>query len=210
MPLVAARANAGAFGLGWSALSEPPEELGGMALLTPTSVDITGSGSETATTNPNGSVEFTACSLLRLNGVFSTDYDNYMVSIRSTVSSATIMRSRLSSSGSDEDSASNYYTVQVLYGNGTFIVGQRGSGNTNTLAYVTSTLSTGIVAHWYGPYLTQPTAGRSVTVDGYSNAELYDVAFTHSLSTSYDGFSLLSDSGQTFTGLVSVYGLVGA
>jgi len=205
MPLVATRSNAGAFGLGWGAAGAA-EELGGMVLLTPTSIAYTGTS---ATVGANGSVEFTACSSLSLNGVFSADYDNYMISARTQKSANVVLFGRLRASGTDESSASNYYTDQYLYANGTTVGAARTTRNQWYIAYLDSALRNGFVAYWYGPHLAQPTAGRTVAADSYLNAETIDSAYTHSLSNSYDGFTLLPASG-TVTGLVSVYGLVGA
>lgn len=207
MPVVGTKANAGAFGLGWSAVL-PGEELGGMVLLTPTSVDITGGGSETATIGANGSVEFSACATLSLNGVFSADYDNYMVGIRSS-SSTTATYFRLRSSGTDESSASNYYTSQYLIVSSTSVLGGRSSQNYARIGANGGTLKSGDNVNIYGPYLAQPTAWRNTNVSASSGGYIEDWANTHSQSLSYDGFTFYPSSG-TFDGLVSVYGLVGA
>lgn len=183
-----------------------PEELGGMVLIEPTSIAYTGTSASIGT---NGSVEFTAVSSLSLNGVFSADYDNYMIVSRLQKSAGSILFGRFRASGVDESSASNYYTDQYLYANGTTVGAARTSRNYFYCAYIDSVLRGGLVANLYGPYLSQPTAGRTVAADPYLNAETIDAAYTHSLSNSYDGLTLLPASG-TFTGLVSVYGLVGA
>ena len=185
-----------------------PEELGGMVLLTPSSVDITGGGSETATTLANGSVEFTACGTVSLNGVFSADYDNYMVSIRQDSSSATSYYYRLRDSGSDNSTA-NSYVSQYLYADNTTVAAARVTTDKGLLGYLGSVLRNGLTLNIYGPYLAQPSAWRTVWVDDLSNARTYDVAGTHNQSTAYDGFTLIPTAG-TITGLVSVFGLVGA
>ena len=69
--------------------------------------------------------------------------------------------------------------------------------------------SVGTVVYFYGPYLAQPTAMRTVEANDYSSAVILDSASTHSLSASYDGFKL-ETTANNITGLVSVFGLVGA
>ena len=190
--------------------ASPPEELGGMVLLTPTSVDITGGGSETATTLANGSVEFTACETLSLNGVFSADYDNYMIVCRlgSTATSSDGVFAKLRASGTD---ASTNYVRQYLAVNGLNANPNRFSAQTSTVFSDTrNTLKEGFTVYMYGPFLTQPTAGRSNTIVSDGNARFTDYAWTHGTSASYDGFSAFLSSGNYMSGLVSVYGLVGA
>ena len=185
------------------------EELGGMVLLTPSSVDITGGGSETATTLANGSVEFSACATLSLNGVFSADYDNYLISMRHTASSTTQIWYRMRSGGSDNSTA-NSYTWQYLQADGSTVNGARSTNNYAWIAYGGSTQREGHSINVYGPYLAQPTAVRSVSALGLSDARILDNASTHNQSTSYDGITIYPQATYTFTGLVSVYGLVGA
>jgi hypothetical protein len=184
-----------------------PEELGGMVLLTPTSIAYTGTS---ATIGTNGSVDFTACSSLSLNGVFSADYDNYMIGIRVTSSlSSTDINCRLRASGSDA-SASNDYVAQYLVADSTSVSGGRITAFTyGWLGQSYATQRVGISAYIFGPYLTQPTAVRSIGASDNSSARLVDIAWTHDLSTSYDGLTVFPSTGN-FTGLVSVYGLVGA
>jgi hypothetical protein len=203
MPLLTTVASGGVKGLGWSS---PPlgEELGGMVLVTPTSIAYTGTS---ATVGANGSVEFSACTYLSLNGVFSADYDNYMIVCRTSSGSNYL---RLRSSGTDNVGATSY-TSQLLSVLDTAIFGSRGTGDNTYINYQkTSSPPLGYSLYVYGPYLAQPTAGRSVTLGTY-NADLRitDHAWTHDQSTSYDGISF-SVGSQDMTGLMSVYGLVGA
>ena len=206
MPLVATRSNAGAFGLGWSAAGAG-EELGGMVLLTPTSISYSGTS---ASIGANGSVEFSAITSLSLNGVFSADYDNYMVSLRSVSSTSfSSFAARLRASGTDNSTASSY-TFQILAADGTSVTGSRGSNDFfNGFHVSSSTARSGDTYYFWGPHLSQPTAVRQVSSVGYLSALIYDHAWTHNQSTAYDGFTIYSSS-PNMSGLVSVYGLVGA
>ena len=187
------------------------EALGGMVLMTPTSIASTGSGNSSSI-GANGSVTFSSCATLSLNGVFTSSYDNYMIVARGTGSSLTGVTARLRASGSDA-SGSNY-TYQYLYATSTSVTGARTSSGTFfdiCAAWGSGSTQSGDTIYFFGPYLSQPTAMRSVDISGdtTNNGRIFDVATTHSLSTSYDGFSLIPTSAS-ITGLVSVYGLVGA
>ena len=184
------------------------EELGGMVLLTPTSIAYSGTS---ASIGANGSVEFSACSSLSLNGVFSADYDNYMVAVSGTTSNnAGQIRFRMRTSGTDATGSD--YTRQRLSADGTTVSGPRDvSQIAGVLGYLDDGLSSGTTGVIYGPYLAQPTASRGITASAYNDAYIGDYATTHSLSVSYDGITFSPDFGtQTITGLISVYGLVGA
>lgn len=190
------------------------EELGGMVLLTPTSIAYTGTSASIGT---NGSVEFSAVSSLSLNGVFSADYDNYMVAMRHAKDAGGTQVSlycRVRSGGTDEssgvDGSTGKYTEQRIRATSTTVDGSRTSNYTYAFIQVTDNeQKDGHLSYFYGPYLAQPTAIRSVNVNSNANAEIRDMAITHSASSSYDGFTFYT-SADTFSGLVSVYGLVGA
>jgi hypothetical protein len=182
------------------------EELGGMVLLTPTSIAYEGTS---ATIGANGSVGFTAITNLELRGVFSADYDNYQIVFWwQATGGITTIRNRFMS-GTTPESGSNY-TIQQLYSD---------SSTVSAARYLTQTAGVmgvgdpaqrnGYVVSIYGPHLTQPTAQRNVGIYSLNNATFYDDADTHSLSASYDGINIFPYT-NSITGLVSVYGLVGA
>lgn len=210
MPLIATKGNASSFAYGLT--GGAPEVLGGMVLITPTSVDKTGTGS-TATIGTNGSVEFSSCATLSLNGVFTADYDNYILNAKLTTSStlSMVLRGRLRSSGTDS-TATTDYNSQIMSADGTSASTLRlTDGGYWTISMVGSSSShrDGITAHIFGPYLSAPTAYTTVTASAASSARIYDCAGTHELSTSYDGITIYIPNIE-LTGLVSVYGLVGA
>lgn len=177
----------------------------GLILITPTSVANTGTGS-TATISANGSVSFSSCATLSLNGVFSADYDNYMVVIRNNGTSLLSIKGRMRSSGSDNTTASSYVT-QYIFANGSSVSGLRyAAADFMALFVASATQRDGHIGYFYGPYLAQPTAVRSVTCYGEDGARIFDTASTHNQSTSYDGFTMFVDSGS-FSGRVAVYGM---
>lgn len=184
----------------------------GLKICRPTgspAIVVAGSGSQTATIVGHGSVEFANASSLSLNNVFTSEFDNYMIVFRgvSTLNENIGVRMRLSGTNNETTT----YTKQQLFANGTSVSGQRLSGVNYTYAwsgYASSAQRSGFTLYLYGPSLAQPTAGRGVTAAGLSNASIVDYAWTHSVSTAYDGITIFPTTTGLFAGLVSVYGLV--
>lgn len=177
----------------------------GYEICVPTSTAVTGAGSS-ATINTKGSVTFTSCATLSLNGVFSSTYDNYMIVVRHTASTNTALFARYRLSGTDASAAN--YTDQSLDADGTGVSSVRSTSQTGArYGVLSSSQRGGDVIYVYGPNLAQPTASRNNNAGAQSDAYIGDRATTHSLSTSYDGITLYTGSG-TFSGLVCVYGAV--
>jgi hypothetical protein len=178
----------------------------GLILITPTSVDKTGTGS-TATISANGSVSFSSCETFSLNGVFSTDYDNYIV-VASYDGSDSVVANywRLRVSGTDDtDTNYNWQRYEVdntsisalrFTSQSAFRFGEAGEQPNGQIVYV------------YGPYLTQPTAVREVEISTYNNGTYnFEYCGTNSESTSYTGFTFTSLGSGSVTGRIAVYGL---
>jgi len=173
----------------------------GLVVMTPSSIAYSGTS---ASINADGSVVFSACTSLSLNGVFTGDYDNYMTTIRfDTANSGTAIDVRLRSSGVDNDTANSYVHQYIFYQN-TAPNAARATTNKVPFFAGTNTTKHGGTGFFFGPYLSQPTAGRSVLIYGLAGASLLDYAFTHNQTASYDGFTLFC--GSAFTGLVTVFG----
>lgn len=205
MPLLTTRAGASSKAYGFSAVSD---ELGGMVLITPTSIASTGTGNSSSI-GANGSVTFSSCTGLSLNGVFSATYDNYKIILSGygIGGNANILM-RMRASGTDNSTASSY-VVEVLEVDSTTVVASRVTASNWGVAGMYTAQRDGHEFSIYGPYLSQPTAVRCNSVFGYLNGYLSNTAGTHNQSTSYDGFTFYT-SPNSFTGTVSVYGLKGA
>lgn len=174
----------------------------GMVLLKPTSIAHSGTS---ASVGANGQVTFTAVTSLSLNGVFSADFDNYVLSCQLKATAGTPNSYfRMRSSGTDD--SGNNYTLQYLFANSTTVSASRATDNGLTLFSADSSMTTGYQAYIYGPYLAQPTAFRSTTVYNAASVILRDNAGTHNQSTSYDGFTFFMDSNAV-TGALQVYGV---
>ena len=173
-------------------------EIAGLKLIVPSSV--AGSG---VSVSASGKVTFTAATSISVNGVFDSTYDNYLVVVKHTDSSAGGgYQSRMRASGTDATGSN--YTAQELRVDGASVTGGRAT-STAAQVSVTGTSVNGFHLYLYGPALAQPTAYRSLTVSTYNTAFIYDFAVTHSVSTAYDGITLYRGSGST-SGSLTIYG----
>jgi hypothetical protein len=176
-------------------------EIAGLKLIVPSSV--AGSG---VSVSASGKVTFTAATSVSVNGVFDTTYDNYLIVCRATSSASTpLIDFRMRASGADETGSN--YARQSLFAASTSVTGSRQTSQTTGRASVVDDQNmSGFHFYLYGPALAQPTATRGVNANGDSGAAIYDYASTHSLSTAYDGVSLIVNTG-TWDGALTVYGL---
>lgn len=212
MPLVATRGGASAFGLGWSAGAEE-EELGGMVLVAPTSVSVTGSGSS-VTIEPNGSISFTNCESLTLNGVFSADYKNYVLNQNHTMNTniGNLLFGQFTSSG--VPAASNYryqrlrgYLTTCSTASYTY---QSYMWLSYTAYHAGGTDGVAFRTHFSRPYLSSSTGFHSRSNSCISAYNLIEnVSGGHETASSYDGIKLFVSSGELITGNTAIYGLVG-
>lgn len=177
-----------------------------LELVAPTSIVVAGSGSSASVVGL-GSVDFASATSLSLNGVFSAEYDNYMISIRHLGTSTTSsLDARLRVSSVD---AQTNYTYQYLIAQSTNVTGARSTYGYAVIGNASSTQRSGDTVFVYGPYLAQPTAFRNVSAGGRDNAYIGDWACTHSTASSYDGITLFAATSSTLSGNVAVYGLRG-
>lgn len=206
MPLTTTFAGAGIRGLAWGSSVAAAAE-SAVELIKPSTVDVSGPGSPTATINTNGSVDFSACANFTLNNVFSSTYDNYVILLRAQITSAGSIEWIMASGGGGA-STTNGYNSQALSIFGTGETAALTTQNSGFLGgFGNTTLRGALTAYVYGPFLAQPTAIKTVTHNPSNNASIQDFASTHNVSTSYDGIRIMANVG-TITGTVSVYGLV--
>jgi hypothetical protein len=174
----------------------------GLVIMTPTSIAHSGTS---ASINADGGVDFTAVTSLSLNGVFTSSFDNYRLVFRAVGSIKDLaIRCRLRAAGSDNSTA-NSYVSQIVFGDSTTVGASRATSDFGRIVHISSDREGGAEFHLYGPFLAQPTAGRSVVSSGYDNAYLDDSAFTHNQSTSYDGITFYFATAN-MTGNVVVFG----
>ena len=181
-----------------------------MVLVTPTSTAVTGAGSS-ATINAGGSVSFTACATLSLNGVFTSTYDNYAIVYWAKATTGTAyeyIRFRWRAGGVDNSTASTY-VQQVLEAYSTTVSGTRVTTDYGAFGPTDETANlrpSGAYTTFYGPYLTQPTVSRCVSAGSADNAWIGDDVTIQTQSISFDGFTMYVTTGG-ITGRVCVYGM---
>jgi hypothetical protein len=174
--------------------------MSGLVTMTPTSIDHVGTS---ASINANGGVDFENISELKLNGVFTPDFDNYVMYATVQTGQAQNLLFNYTSGGVEEDT--NTYTFQVLYGSNTAVDGVRWTRTYGHLFYIDTNMRSGTEAHFYGPALGKPTAARSTSAVSTVGAYLEDQAITHSVAQPFDGIKLWI-GGNTFTGNLIVMG----
>lgn len=180
--------------------------MNGLYLVKPTSIASTGTGNSSSI-SANGSVAFSSCATLSLNGVFSADYDNYMIVMRTHANTSIDLYLRLRANGTD-DTVSNYVSQTLLATSTSFAVGRGGLLSYWWTGSFSSELRSGSVCYLYGPFLNQETACRFVTVSDSGSAMVFDAASTHNQTVSYDGFTFFPSGGNSISGLLCVYGMV--
>lgn len=153
---------------------------------------------------------FTAASSVSIDGCFSATYTHYVIK-RNLLGSAggLALNVRLRVSATDASGAD--YRYQFLRANSTAVDGARTTGGTSWLEAMgrTQTTSFGFAELWVcNPFDTVRTTAwtdASGAADGSVLSLSY--VYAHDLTTSYDGFSVIPNSG-TITGSISVFGLV--
>lgn len=186
----------------------------GMVLIFPQSVNLAGSRAwgfyRTENDKFTGSFEFGFCTEVSVNGVFSSRFSDYFISIQHTVSTGLTTYIRFRSNGVNNSVASSYW-AQDLFANGSTVSGSRGNDIAGYGTFMTgnNVFTNGSAHYIYGPFKTQNTSWRTIQVNDLSNARTVDIAGTHTVASSFDGFSLLPFGGGTISGTISVYGMVG-
>lgn len=175
----------------------------GLVVMTPTSIVSTGTGNSSSI-NANGSVTFSSCATLSLNGVFTSSYDNYMVVTRQIGTGFAYIRINMRSSGTDATGSN--YAVQKVEVDGSSISAARYTSQTSTVEIApTTNARSGQIFYFYGPNLARPTTIRGISASGAAGAYIHEGVATHNVSSSYDGFTLTLTTGA-LSGLVTVFG----
>ena len=178
--------------------------INGLVVITPTSIVSTGTGNSSSI-NADGSVDFASCATLSLNGVFTSTYDNYIITMRFTVSANDqTMRYRLRLAGTNNSTASSYVS-QLMRADSSTVNGARATLDTGILPEASTFTRNGMTFYLFGPAIAQPTAVRAISASDKSTAYIYDVAGIHNQSTAYDGITIYPETNN-MTGLLTVFG----
>lgn len=154
---------------------------------------------------------FSAASAVNVNNCFTSTYANYRVTIELSAMSATsgaALRARLRVSGSDNSSSNYYFNGPDVATSSTQTVGvTRSAGLGTWWTWGSDNANPGFSSiDVFNPQLSVKTAFAG----SFSAASTTDFRFSAlgglmSVTTAYDGFTLLPDSG-TITGTICVYG----
>ena len=168
----------------------------GMDLITPTSV--AGSG----VTLSGGQVTFTAATAVSVNGCFSATYDNYRIVFEGVGSTVDVPKLRLRLAGTDASGAN--YDFEQVTGSTTTVSAQNYASETSW-SYFTAQSTVSMIGE---VIIRRPNLAQTTMVSGQGGRENAVVMVTgyHTLTTQYDGFSLLAPSGN-LTGTLRVYGM---
>jgi hypothetical protein len=145
-----------------------------------------------------------AVSSVNFNDVFSSTYNNYLINIQATSAAQSNMTLRLRAAGTDA-SAANYVTQRLTASN-TTVTAARATGQTSL--EISTSVSGGTFVNNF--ILANPFAAKNTFMNPFANARLLNDldlsiwAGNHTLTTSYDGFSVLGST--SFSGTISVYG----
>jgi hypothetical protein len=187
----------------WSYLAAPTPAAPGLSLVTPTSVAGTG------VTVSGGEISFSGSTSISANGVFTSDYTNYVIYYALTGVSAANpdLKARLRLAGTD--STTNYATVRVYSNGGT--VSTQTTGSTGLFVGAADTGSPSLSGGDFT--LLRPAVAVATIMNGEFNqvatlAEHYwnRVSGFHSTATAYDGVTIVVSSGNV-TGSLRIYGL---
>jgi len=172
----------------------------GLVKVVPTSV--AGSG---VTQSATGTITFTAASTVSVNGCFSSLYSNYkLVIVFNSGSTNALVNLRLRLSGTDASGASDYgYSLLQSASSGTWVnISYSAATSSHTVGYKETGGGSNSVVEILSPAQARKTG---FNVSGQYGVVPYIGGGTHILSTAYDGFSLITASGD-MTGTMTIYG----
>ena len=157
-----------------------------------------------------GSTSFSASSTVNLDSVFSSTYNNYKIVLSATASVNGVSIGMRMRTGGTTNSSAQYNQFQMIGAAGNYYSTASSAGNTSwsEIAYCSSTMPrVSLMFEIFNPFETTNTAALGTFPKVFSGApEFQNIALGMSVTTSYDGFSLIPASGN-ITGTVAVYGM---
>lgn len=175
----------------------------GLELLSPRTVDV-GAGTS-ATLNANGSVTLTSIASVSLNGIFTHEHDNYLITWAGTASSAnTVISMRLRSGGVD-DSTANSYRGMSIEGSATTITRTPANSTSCSTFAADNTHMNGGIMYLFAPFLPQMTTWICKSASSAGASSIIDWSGLHTAESRFDGISFITGA-INMTGTFSVYG----
>jgi hypothetical protein len=180
----------------------------GLIPIFPASV-TTSSGS--ASVDAQGNVTFTGVTAISLNGVFTSAYENYRIMVGGNwISNVSGTGTGLRFRAAGVDNTSNLYYGQGLYQTGTGGASPSQWSTGNSFHYLSNLHTTGYgitTIDLFSPAQPVRTHGIDANQGIASNVGVYSHHATlHDSAVSYDGFTIITNSANTMTGRVKVYG----
>lgn len=175
----------------------------GITSVVPTSVAGTG-----VTVGASGKVSFTASSSVSLNGCFTSNFDNYRVTLEVPTVSATLTITGVLRASGTNDTAANY-DLEVLQGTSATAAAAAAAAQASwgLNGGVTGTIHD-ITLELKRPALALPTYGTEIAMVTQNPQTAPGVAIraiSHRSSTAYDGITF-TFTGGTGTGVARVFG----
>jgi hypothetical protein len=182
-------------GTGWVSAA------GGLVMVKPSSVANTGGS---ASISALGAVTVTGASVLSLNGLFSTVYDNYRVVADVTFSAVSLLAALFRAGGTDNLAAA--YSYQGLQGQGSATAAGASTNGTNSSFTNASGLTADATIDIFSPALAQNTRHNSLHfITNGATMVTGSIAGVHAVASAFDGLTLKTTAG-TMTGTIRVYG----
>jgi len=173
----------------------------GLTAVIPTSV--AGSG---VSLNAAGRVTFTTATAVNINGCFSSTFDNYVIVVDISATSAnSIPQFRLRLAGTDASGATDYYS-NSLVGSGASTAAAAFSTNLGYIATASLRETSGEL-RLFEPALAAPTRWTVTSMQHATTPVIQVGVFggRHNLSTAYDGITIYPSTGN-ITGTFRIYG----
>lgn len=161
-----------------------------------TATSVAGTG---VTLGQSGRVSFTGATSVSVNGCFTAAFDNYKIVFSLSSKTAVVDTTfRLRAAGVDASGA-NYNYVRGLDTGTSRVVASNATATSSVLDFGTSVDNDLTL---YAPFLTQ--ASRFINLSAGPGG-VATIGCYHTLSSSYDGFTIAMPSGQV-TGILRIYG----
>ena len=157
------------------------------------------------------SSSFTTQATVSVNNCFTSAYDGYKIVVSHLGSTLNVLSMRLRVGGSDQATGTNYAQVayRALSQNVSGLESANEAANQWEIAKCDDTAfpSIGIVEVFRPAVAARTIAMGHMTIakTTTSEAQIRMYGYSHQQATSYDGFSLIADTG-TSSGYVAVYG----
>jgi len=146
---------------------------------------------------------YSAASSVIINNCFNSTYDNYLVLMKCSASTALTVKLRLRVGGTDN--TANSYTTQRTAANDVSISGARTLDTSFVWANYDSSTLNNTTATIFSPAIAEATTLTSLNQRSTNTSITETFSSVHTVNTAYDGMDLFTTSG-TITGTIKIFG----